>query len=894
MAYVAIPATVEAVSPGALRSMLDSFGIRVKDQDVNDAAAFDQRFVVDQFQYMIDGFNAEDVTDALVQRDWNYSSHFVLIPGKQALFEYWATNPSAMPDNLPPVVRKAITRREFSKRKSAGGVLGEFKLSDYFSPLVTPTTEPATMIRLLNTNRLVYTTTERVIGGLVYMYAPRRAYPSSFAYATSRSLVPHQSNVPVFPKAQVVLAMIPSTASSRHAVLDSVKSIHIADGFLRMIFQRCISVHGNVITFVSQEALVSLLQKKRVRSSRKDDCDFARALHLPFTRTFTEGQRDLHRSTVVDVNFDVVSEDRLGDGVSLRLKMTCVPRVILDHLQIVHGDYCIRGPTGMFTDWFLLLSMCSDGIVDRRTGLAHYINPSSTGPGVILNIKITSFTDERPIDTFPAFLDFLKPVGAVLPKGSFKSTVIKILDGIKILGVCPLPKDVVVDSDDVGEHMSPTFENQVIEALCATTGVSDVQALLDYSFAGQMRVSPEKLAQLYPTFLSLLKGVLSKAARTYYDESLAQGRMLVFAHADQELLNANFYGHLLRMKIPYIPEINLLLRANREGGELFQLLLSDLYQMYASCASPQFIGGFLRSLLCPWLNLEPSLLDSDPRLTSATLQWVIPKDVSTLHGWCACNDLKVDFSYVRAAPSILDMLAARNWSQFRASISVTSLPMMSEERAFVAHVIQKGGPVPSKMFSRHACFSLFMRYHVHLDCLCPPGNGFTWSGRLQFNLPTHVEREYQRDLVAEGVEENPGPGCMALLVFLSCCVVTSSYYGPFAEIDSPFGVVGLRPPPKSIPVYNWNRCVMYMLMYSHATTALARHEVTHAGLYADVHCRFDTISSTISVNMHRRRHQVEHSWYQYSRFRTHVRSLTCYDKFYGVKRFSCSQWQVLK
>nr|Q91PK4.1 RecName: Full=Microtubule-associated protein mu-2; Short=Mu2 [Mammalian orthoreovirus 2 D5/Jones]AAK54467.1 minor reovirus core protein mu2 [Mammalian orthoreovirus 2] len=731
MAYVAVPAVVDSRSSEAI-GLLESFGVTATKEE-SDVQYQDHDYVLDQLQYMLDGYEAGDVIDALVYRNWLHESVYCLLPPKSQLLEYWKSNPAVIPESVDRRLRKRLMmKKDLRKDDEYNQLVRAFKLSDVYTPLVSSSTSPMTMIQSINQNQIVYSTTDRVIGARISLYAPRKYYSATLSFTLNRCIIPYGKNVAPIGHARFNIGTFPSLASPKCFVLSSVDIESIPNEFIKLFYQRVRSVHANILNDISPQLLSDMLQRKRLRVSSPNERKIAQIMHLPYHVKRGATHVDVYRVDVVDVLFEVVD---IKDGlrsVSRKLTLQTVPVSVIELIGLETADYCIRKENGMFTDWFLLLTMLSDGLIDRRTHSQYLINPSSIPPDVIINIYVSGFTNRRVIDVMPEMYDFVKPIGAVLPKGSFKSTIMRVLDEMEVLGVRIMPRCHVVDSDEVGERMQPTFEHAVMEIYKGIAGVDSLEELINWVLGPDLIPHDERLGKLYQSFLPLAKDLLAPVARHFYEESLSEGRLLTFAHADSELLNANYFGHLLRLKIPFITEVNLMIRKNREGGELFQLVLSYLYKMYATSAQPMWFGSLLRLMICPWLHMEKLIGDADAAITSAEVGWHIPKEHLMQDGWCGCEDGFITYVVIRAPKLVLEELREKNWGQYHAQVIVTDRLEVGEPRRVHARVVIKGNHMPSKLISRYACFSLTMRYMMHLTCGHSIGRSSAYGARLVF------------------------------------------------------------------------------------------------------------------------------------------------------------------
>nr|AHY21728.1 mu-2 [Mammalian orthoreovirus] len=731
MAYIAVPAVVESQSSGFV-GLLESFGVDIR-TGADDITYLDHDYVLDQLQYMLDGYEANDIIDALFYENWLHHATYCLLPSKNCLLDYWKSNPSVIPGSVDRRLRKKLLmKKDLRKDEEYNQLVRMFKLSDVYPGLISSSTSPMTMIQSINQNEIVYTSTDRVIGARIVLYAPKKYYASAMSFTVARGIIPFGKNAGRCPHSRFNIGTFPSLATPKCFIMSGVEIESIPNEFIKLVYQRARSIHANVVNDISPQILSDMLNSKRLRVKSPSDKRAAQLMHLPYHVKREAVHVDVYRVDVIDILFEVVDVVDGLRNVSRKLIMHTIPVCVVELLGIEIADYCIRREDGMFTDWFLLLTMLSDGLTDRRTHCPYLINPSNVPPDVILNISITGFANRHVIDVMPDLYDFVKPIGAVLPKGSFKSTIMRVLDSISVLGVHVLPRSHVIDSDEVGEQMAPTFEQVVMEIYKHIAGVESLDDLVKWVLNSDMIPHDDRLGQLFQAFLPLAKDLLAPLAGQFYDNAMSEGRLLTFAHADSELLNANYFGHLLRLKIPYITEVNLMIRKNREGGELFQLVLSYLYKMYATSAQSMWFGSLLRLLICPWLRMERLLGKDESAATSAQVGWHIPKEQLMQDGWCGCDDGFIPYITMRAPRLVLEELAGKNWGQYHARVIVTDDVVIGEYRLVAAKVVIKGNHSLLKLVSRYACFSLTTKYVMGLTCDHPLGKHSAYNARLVF------------------------------------------------------------------------------------------------------------------------------------------------------------------
>nr|BBE49408.1 miner inner-capsid protein [Pteropine orthoreovirus] len=715
MAYLALPVPEGPDSQSALISAVN--GYRPDGVTFDDVHVLDTKRVLRQFDLMTTGIRADDVAKGLLLRDWRRQSVFVLLPQKTSLLEYLSTaTKSSLPDGLTPQLL-----RKFKNKTN------DFKYSDWFSPLVTEHTSVAQSVRYLNSHPVVFTTTVKVIGAPVRLFAPFKYFDISQGILSDLMILKMNHHLPPLPAFRVMVSMFPSSASGSCVLppIDEWRDLNTHPVCL-LLASMYDSSYKATARYLDRSLITAMLcGQRRVKQAKYSPLMARAARSVGLSVNVTNPTRQINTS-LIDVHTVVIDVRSSLDNrlTPTRLRFCGVPVALTAHMGVAPSEdwLAVRDETGMFVDWFLVLTLFSDRI-KGPTGQHVCLNPLSTSVDSVNFVCVHGYVSQHVQSLKPWQYGRLSSFGVAMAKGSFKSTMTRFLTSLTIAGTRLIFPNVIVDSDDPGDSLDPTFENQVLSELSSVDAewerrVFTASGTVDMGYLSTV---------IFPIFLRLFRSELSPRSRTFYDDRASAARTLTFAHADAEFLDAGWVDRIERCYILYDEERNVLLRSSRVGGSTFQLVLSRCYKMIASPAPSEPVSMLLKSLVGGWLSAGP-VLSSLPHSASArVLAWYIDDHHWVDHGWCLCDKRKhVTFSFMRGHPDDLAVLDLQDWSKYRATISVLTDPLDfgSSLRVVAARVYWTSQKPSVDVFDNRALLTPFQTYHVSLNCACPLGVRF--------------------------------------------------------------------------------------------------------------------------------------------------------------------------
>nr|QPB10699.1 MAG: mu A NTPase [Cataraqui virus] len=657
------------------------------------------------------------VLSGIIFRDWRRQSVIKLLPSKGRLLEFLRANRGCLPDGFDLKLLDKSNRH----------AINNFRVADWFSPLVTESTSIKTYQKWLNSHPTVYSLTHKVIGATVQLYAPLKYYDLSIDVMRDLKIIKAGDSVDQHSCARLYVGILPSVATGS-CVLSSRDSWESADiiPFARAIQLEYDKHYRMTARYLDDELIAALiLGNKSVRGLRCHPLMARAAKSVGISVKSITPPRGLNTSVISVV--DLIIECRhsmLPTERPYKLKLVALPSSLLRHLdlsvsQTWHG---IRDSTGMFEMWFMILTLTCDSIVDAH-GSYHPLIPAATDPRAINYVTIHSIVGQR-VQSLPALQKGrLASVGLAMAKGSFKSTMVKFLTGLEVAGTHIMYPNTIVDSDDVGDSLDPTFEVRLHAEITKLIPDFDEKIRLPNNDIDMSFVA----THMYPIFLRLVKDDLTPRAMEKYSDDGPHMRSLTYAHADSEFLNACWIDRIERAFIHYKEEDNIMLRPNRIGGVWFQLALSRCYKMFATSASPSPISMFLKALFVPWIEAEPLLSQFDHAHSSRVLAWYIDPHYWHDNGWCSCDPHRhVTFSFIRGVPEDLAFLDLQDWGRFRATINVYPelLDIDPSLRVLKVAVHWTSQRPAIDVFDGRALFTPFQYYHLSMHCSCPLGQPF--------------------------------------------------------------------------------------------------------------------------------------------------------------------------
>nr|AED99915.1 muA [Avian orthoreovirus] len=717
MAYLAIPVPGGSNYNSAVRRQLQAITGISDIASRNDVYFIDPTRTIRQYDLLSSGGETLDVISGLVFRDWRRNSVIKYLPSKGRLLDLLRANRSLCPEGFD-------VRLLDKNNKSA---LANFRLSDWFSPLIKEDTPCKTIQKWLNSHPVVYSVTHKTIGAPIQLFAPLKYYDLSPDVINDLKILKAQETLTQMPNVRLYVGVFPSVATGS-CVISSRESWRDPDvlPFARAVQLDYDKHYRMTARYLDDDILAALVKAERSVKGCKCQPLMARAAKSVGVSVKAITPPKGINTSIITV-LDLVIECRHTMSPTERpfkLRFVSVPSALLRHLEVAVSDqwHAIRDPTGMFEMWFMIITLTCDSIVNSR-GSYVALTPAADVPDALNYIRIHSITGQR-VQSLPHLQKGrLASVGLAMAKGSFKSTMVKFLTGLEVAGTRIIFENTIVDSDDVGDSLDPTFETQLFEEVTKLS-----PDFLDKVANSATLVDNEYIAtHMYPVFLRLVKEQLTPRAMSMYSDDGPIRRSLTYAHADSEFLNACWIDRIERAYIHYKEEENILLRPKRVGGVLFQVALSRCYKMFATSSAPEPISMFLKSLFVPWLEAEPTLSTFDHAHSSRVLAWYLDPHYWQSNGWCTCDPHRhVTFSFIRGTPDDLSYLDLQDWGRFRATITVKPEPLdfnptIRVVKALVYWTSQKPAV---DVFDNRALFTPFQYYHVSIHCSCSLGREF--------------------------------------------------------------------------------------------------------------------------------------------------------------------------
>uniref|UniRef100_A0AAU7LKG1 VP5 protein n=1 Tax=Spot-less plunderfish reovirus TaxID=3138863 RepID=A0AAU7LKG1_9REOV len=531
------------------------------------------------------------IVEALNSWDPFSSGFFILLPPWRRLAEELHSRKGSGEWDIP---RETIT-------KVMNGEKTTLRMSDFISetaPIVNKETGLHNMVKLVTSNKFVYTTTLDVMGGPIRRWGPERLY-ATFGTHVMRNVHKPTWEPQTIVRSGVYITPAPVTSvqnavllSSAHwppslqfgAIMDQIRTTYIMTGR--------VSTLSMLQMYLGMTKKSPILMEKSTEKARK-------MLRLPADKsTLTEEGgllRRVHRSDLrVTLNSD---PDASGKTRRQHISIYGALVNVLELHKVEMGTtYSIRLESGMLVEWFMLtLLLCLK--LTGQNGRELKIDSAYGGPSPLTYAIITHMTPVRQVPYAPDQQARLNSYAIAMNKGSFKSTLISILERLlpdtRVFN--PL---AVIDSDDIGNKLSPTFENQLLnEWQKRGVRVMDKAAL---AIMGQPGGSLDELDVMYNIFIKLYKEVMTPFMRKELGDIVNNGITLVNAHCDSELLDANIPVDVNRCVIPMVTTSNIVIRPGRVGGTMMQLCLDYCYKCYAAESNYVPLGQILQPLLDPW------------------------------------------------------------------------------------------------------------------------------------------------------------------------------------------------------------------------------------------------------------------------------------------------------
>nr|QNN26277.1 muA [Reptilian orthoreovirus] len=743
MAYLAMPVPVLEHTVDTLKRVIATMLDITDDAIYNDCFIVDQEYAIRQLSSTIEGIDIQTMTRAVLKRLWQHPCVIRLLPSKRRIVDFWRANRAHAPDGIPQSLFSPIKSDRFTK------AYRNLKIETYYSPLFRDGVPFDTLIKWENNEKVVYSMTTEVIGPIQLMF-PSKNYDIAEDVMRELNIKKHNFRFVDQPRVRLIIGMIPSAAQGNCVVLDSSNwNTTTAVPVLLEIMSEYHSLYSNTSREVSIPLARATITGKRRLTERLPAQEARAAKALGIATRVKLTARKINTMLINVCNVEVTCWESYTDtylDMPLGLTFMAVPVSILTlmDVRVDPGVLPLRDESGMFMEWFMALALFSDKVEVTRSKRNYLINPS-TGNTVLNFIRVDHFRKYACQRLDMQREGRLTSIGLCMPKGSFKTTMLKILGRITVASTQVIFENTVVDSDDVGDSVNPTFEQQLLANLAAALECNEDDVSVRLCGSGTVLDMRIVASVMYPTFLELVGSALRPAAQLQYISVTEKMRSLTFAHADSELLDAGWNGRIVRGHIVFDDELNVLMRDSRVGGRWFQLGLSKCYKMYASPASSAPVSMLLKNLVVPWLDASGQLQSEARELNSRVLAWFIPQQIFVNNGWCGCDEHShVTYTFIRGHSDDLRILDLKDWKRFHAKIVISPLSIGTSKlgRMISATVHWLTEQVPMEMFEHRALLTPFQRYHMTMHCNCAlVGRQFTYRAGLTMAQTGRSSRE---------------------------------------------------------------------------------------------------------------------------------------------------------
>nr|QNN26244.1 muA [Reptilian orthoreovirus] len=720
MAYLAMPVPVLEHTVDTLRRVIATM-LDISDDGIyNDCFIIDQEYAMKQLSSTIEGIDTQTMIRALLKRLWQHQSVIKLLPSKRRIVDFWRANRAHAPDGVPQSIFAPLKSDRFLK------AYRNLRLETFYHPLFRDGVPFDVLIKWENNEKVVYSMTTEVIGAPIQLCFPAKNYDIAEDVLRELNVRRHNFRFLDQPKARLIIGIIPSAAQGNCVVLDASNwNITTAVPLLLELMNEYHAMYANTSREVSIPLARATITGKRRLTERlpAQEARAAKALGIA-SRVKTTAR---HINTMLINVCDVVvtcwesyTDTYIDTPISLTFRAVPTSIITLMDVQVSTEVLPIRDDKGMFSDWFMALALFADKVVVTKTKKNYLINPS-TGNTVLNFIRVDNFRGYACQRLDMQREGRLTSIGLCMPKGSFKTTMLKILGKISVSNTQVIFENTVIDSDDVGDSLDPSFEQRLLTKLAEVFGC--LESEVANKLCGTTTVLDTRVVAsvMYPVFLDLVTSDLRPAAQKHYIDVTEKWRSLTFAHADSEFLDAGWNGRIVRGHIVFDDELNVLMRDSRVGGRWFQLGLSKCYKMYASPASSEPVSLLLKNLVVPWLDASGQLESESRDVNSRVLAWYIPSQILVNNGWCGCSEHShVTYTFIRGHSADLRLLDLKDWRRFRAKIVINPkvIGVSKQGRMISASVHWMTEQVPMEMFEHRALMTPFQRYHMTMHCSC--------------------------------------------------------------------------------------------------------------------------------------------------------------------------------
>ncbi|QBX90056.1 NTPase [Atlantic halibut reovirus] len=532
-------------------------------------------------------------------------NRFVLLPRPKSFGKWLLSTPSANVWKIP-----------MWKLKLAADGKAPPCLYDDVTPLLDPAASVLKAVQLIASNPIVYSRTQHVFGGPVYLATSSDAYSGFLSPTVLTNIFKHNADVPVTKRSELHLTILPNLTSPNAFFLD-IPNPTLDPNYPLSAFNGHLHQYAaNKIKNFPLDGLAWRLIKSTPKpewTPMFDDAFKALRLSRPHSQSdlpnFGVNCELLH----LECKLTVDTRDNPAPRRPLKVTLLNVPAKLLPliGLEVPHL-YPLRDEIGLVNQWFLVLVLMCDGIVLTGTRRPVMLQTAHAELQPWWEVELLAIQNPHMSQVRDGDIRDVMGVGVTLPKGSYKSTFIDTISDLIHSDIPIFPRETVTDSDDLGDSLSPSFEESIFEEwrqLGEETLEMGVRAIL----APCTNAYPFPII-IYQKFSDMYHARMLPAQRERSNIVARRGRSLAYAHNPYEFISANVPIQVVVCEISLDSMANLLSRPNRVGGVTGQILLNHCYQLFGATITPRPVGNVYKTLFGPWLEYMASPVPTTPIL----------------------------------------------------------------------------------------------------------------------------------------------------------------------------------------------------------------------------------------------------------------------------------------
>ncbi|ABV01043.1 VP5 [American grass carp reovirus] len=572
------------------------------------------------------------------------TSTFALLPKAKRFAQWLLDDPSSNIWHIPVTVLNVTATSKHPTSDIFNYVVGH----------VSPNAELATTASRVSGTQVVYTRTSKVLGAPLRLAAPTSYYSGYLSSQQLSHVYPSSWTPETFKKKEICFTILPSLTSPKTFLLD-VDAPRDPSFPLSVMWPLLRNDAVKSHRLMPPNALLRRTVDPALKPEWSADVDPSfRALRLSRPRgANTSSCHNRHHVPVCDIQCALTPEP-LNDSEkppATHITIHAVPSDLLTVLDITVGkEYPLRLESGMYVPWMLMSLLMSDDVTLTGTRRSVKLETAHAAQRPFTQVKILRCVSARVTSVRAGPATYLNAVCLTLPKGSFKSTMIDTLPSL--FPEWPVVSTTaIVDSDHLGDSLDPTFE-QRFATMLETLPPGTVDQAIRVALATCPTADETALQLIVTSFNELYASCMTEAQRNRVPILTQQGRTLVFAHSDYEMLAANVPIQVIRGAIPIDHTVNIIARPNRVGGTALQLLLDYCYRMQASPIATMPAGALYRQLFGPWLRAKADC----EQLTPVSLIAEVPARVMRAAGWTIQDDMPLIINVMRCYRNVDDQI----------------------------------------------------------------------------------------------------------------------------------------------------------------------------------------------------------------------------------------------